>query len=129
MRKHNAQNYSIGIVAKMTGATKKQIRNWEANGHIPKADRIQYGDRAYRPAGENRQPARYHYSCHKGSSPGRSPIVRNTFCNWLSTYDGRHGMSMRRRNSGCDIIWLCQSGQGLGRWCPDRRSAGTPEMS
>ena len=26
----------------------KQIRNWEASGHIPKADRVQYGDRAYR---------------------------------------------------------------------------------
>ena len=48
MRKYKAQTFSIGIVAKMTGATKKQIRNWEANGHIPKADRIQYGDRAYR---------------------------------------------------------------------------------
>jgi len=48
MRKYQAQTFSIGIVAKMTGATKKQIRNWEASGHIPKADRIQYGDRAYR---------------------------------------------------------------------------------
>ena len=48
MRKYQAQTYSIGNVAKMTGATKKQIRNWETSGHIPKADRIQYGDRAYR---------------------------------------------------------------------------------
>jgi DNA-binding transcriptional MerR regulator len=48
MRKYQAQTYSIGNVAKMTGATKKQISNWEASGHIPKADRIQYGDRAYR---------------------------------------------------------------------------------
>jgi transposase len=48
MRKYQAQTYSIGKVAEMTGATKKQIRNWEANGHIPKADRVQYGDRAYR---------------------------------------------------------------------------------
>jgi hypothetical protein len=47
MRKYQAQTYSIGNVAKMTGATKKQIRNWEASGHIPKADRIHYGDRAY----------------------------------------------------------------------------------
>jgi hypothetical protein len=48
MRKYQAQTYSIGNVAKMTGATKKQIRNWEASGHIPKADRVQCGDRAYR---------------------------------------------------------------------------------
>ena len=48
MRTYQAQTYSIGSVAKITGATKKQIRNWEAGGHIPKADRIQYGDRAYR---------------------------------------------------------------------------------
>ena len=48
MRTYQKQTYSIGIVAKMTGATKKQIRNWEASGHIPKADRVQYGDRAYR---------------------------------------------------------------------------------
>ena len=48
MRKYQAQTYSIGNVAKITGATKKQIRNWEASGHIPKVDRIQYGDRSYR---------------------------------------------------------------------------------
>jgi len=48
MRKYQDQNFSIGNVAKMTGATKKQIRNWEASGHIPNADRIQYGGRAYR---------------------------------------------------------------------------------
>ena len=41
-------DYSIGDTAKISGATKKQIRNWEASGHIPKADRVQYGDRAYR---------------------------------------------------------------------------------
>ena len=48
MGKYQAQTYSIGNVAKLTGATKKQIRNWEANGHIPEAERVQYGDRAYR---------------------------------------------------------------------------------
>ena len=48
MRKYQAQTYSIGNVARITKATKKQIRNWEAKGHIPKADRVQYGDRAYR---------------------------------------------------------------------------------
>ena len=48
MRKYQAQTYSIGSVAELTGATKKQIRNWETSGYIPKADRIQYGDRAYR---------------------------------------------------------------------------------
>ena len=41
-------DYSIGDTSNMYGATKKQIRNWEASGHIPKADRVQYGDRAYR---------------------------------------------------------------------------------
>ena len=41
-------NFSIGDTAKMTGATQKQIRNWEAKGYIPKADRIVCGDRAYR---------------------------------------------------------------------------------
>jgi len=48
MRRYQAQTHSIGSVAKLTGATKKQIRNWEASGYIPKADRVQYGDRAYR---------------------------------------------------------------------------------
>ena len=41
-------DYSIGDTAKISGASQKQIRNWEAKGHIPKADRIVYGDRAYR---------------------------------------------------------------------------------
>ena len=40
--------FSIGDTAKMTGATQKQIRNWEANGYIPLADRIVCGERAYR---------------------------------------------------------------------------------
>ena len=41
-------DYSIGDTAKITGATKKQIRRWETKEHIPEADRVQYGDRAYR---------------------------------------------------------------------------------
>ena len=41
-------DYSIGDTSKISGASRKQIRNWEARGHIPKADRVQYGDRAYR---------------------------------------------------------------------------------
>ena len=41
-------NFSIGDTAKMTGATQKQIRNWEAKGYIPTADRVVSGDRAYR---------------------------------------------------------------------------------
>jgi DNA-binding transcriptional MerR regulator len=40
--------YSIGDTAKLTGATKKQIRNWEAKGYIPTADRVLSGDRGYR---------------------------------------------------------------------------------
>ncbi len=41
-------NYSIGDTAQMSGATQKQIRNWEAKGYIPTADRVVSGDRAYR---------------------------------------------------------------------------------
>ena len=40
--------FSIGDTAKTTGATQKQIRNWEANGYIPLADRVVCGERAYR---------------------------------------------------------------------------------
>ena len=40
--------YSIGDTANMTGASQKQIRNWEARGYIPKAKRVVCGDRAYR---------------------------------------------------------------------------------
>ena len=42
------QNYSIGDTAQMSCATQKQIRNWEAKGYIPTADRVVSGDRAYR---------------------------------------------------------------------------------
>ena len=41
-------SFSIGDTAKLTGATQKQIRNWEANGYIPLADRVVCGERAYR---------------------------------------------------------------------------------
>ena len=40
--------YSIGDTSKMSGASKKQIRNWEGRNYIPKADRVVSGDRAYR---------------------------------------------------------------------------------
>jgi DNA-binding transcriptional MerR regulator len=40
--------YSIGDTANMTGVTQKQIRNWEAKGYIPQADRVVSGERAYR---------------------------------------------------------------------------------
>ena len=40
--------YSIGDAAKMTGVTRRQIRNWESRGYIPEADRILSGIRAYR---------------------------------------------------------------------------------
>lgn len=40
--------YSIGDTAKLTGASQKQIRNWEARGYIPTAERVVSGDRAYR---------------------------------------------------------------------------------
>jgi DNA-binding transcriptional MerR regulator len=48
MTSKNEQNFSIGDTAQLTGATQKQIRNWEAQGHIPKAERIKSGNRAYR---------------------------------------------------------------------------------
>jgi DNA-binding transcriptional MerR regulator len=44
----NKKDYSIGDTAKMTGATQKQIRNWESKGYIPKANRVASGDRSYR---------------------------------------------------------------------------------
>ena len=40
--------YSIGDTSKMTGVSQKQIRNWEARGYIPEADRVVCGERAYR---------------------------------------------------------------------------------
>ena len=48
MTSNKAQNYSIGDTAKMSGASQKQIRNWEDRGYIPKAYRVVSGDRAYR---------------------------------------------------------------------------------
>ena len=48
MKKYQAQNYSIGDTSKMSGASKKQIRNWEDRKYIPTADRVVSGDRAYR---------------------------------------------------------------------------------
>ena len=40
--------YSIGDTAKITNVSQKQIRDWEANGYIPKAERVVCGVRAYR---------------------------------------------------------------------------------
>ena len=40
--------FSIGDTSIKTGASQKQIRNWEARGHIPKAERIVYGSRSFR---------------------------------------------------------------------------------
>lgn len=48
MNQPRKNTFSIGDTAKMTGATQKQIRNWEANGYIPLADRVVCGERAYR---------------------------------------------------------------------------------
>ncbi len=42
------QTYSIGDSAKMTGATQKQIRNWEVRKYIPTAERVVCGERSYR---------------------------------------------------------------------------------
>jgi hypothetical protein len=40
--------FSIGDAATMAGVTQRQIRDWEAWGYIPKAQRLIWGDRAYR---------------------------------------------------------------------------------
>ncbi len=48
MTTESKKTFSIGDTAKMTGATQKQLRNWEARGYIPTVDRVVSGDRAYR---------------------------------------------------------------------------------
>ena len=40
--------FSIGDTSRLSGASKKQIRNWEAKGYISEAERVVCGDRAYR---------------------------------------------------------------------------------
>lgn len=40
--------FSIGDTARMTGVTRKKIRNWEARGYIPDAYRVVCGKRSYR---------------------------------------------------------------------------------
>jgi DNA-binding transcriptional MerR regulator len=42
------ETYSIGDTARMTGVSQKQLRHWEAKGHIPAPMRIVCGQRAYR---------------------------------------------------------------------------------
>jgi len=42
------KTFSIGDTSRLSGASKKQIRNWEAKGYIPEAERVVCGDRAYR---------------------------------------------------------------------------------
>lgn len=48
MEKARRKAFSIGDTAKITGASQKQIRHWEARGYITKADRVRCGERAYR---------------------------------------------------------------------------------
>ena len=40
--------FSIGDAARKSRASQKQIRNWEARGFIPQAERIVYGSRGFR---------------------------------------------------------------------------------
>ena len=40
--------FSIGSASRMTGVTRKQIRNWEERGYIPDAYRVVCGEKAYR---------------------------------------------------------------------------------
>jgi len=45
---NHSKTFSIGDTAKLTGASQKQLRNWEARGYIPPATRVVCGERAYR---------------------------------------------------------------------------------
>jgi DNA-binding transcriptional MerR regulator len=40
--------FSIGDSAEMAEVSQRQIRDWEARGYIPKAQRLICGERAYR---------------------------------------------------------------------------------
>ena len=48
MNESKERTFSIGDTAKITAVSKKQIRNWEARGYIPEAERVVCGERAYR---------------------------------------------------------------------------------
>ena len=48
MTTESKKTFSIGDTAKMTGATQKQIRHWEASGFIPLAERLVCGERSFR---------------------------------------------------------------------------------
>jgi DNA-binding transcriptional MerR regulator len=48
MNESKERTFSIGDTAKITSVSKKQIRNWEARGYIPEAERVVCGERAYR---------------------------------------------------------------------------------
>ena len=48
MTSYKAQTFSIGDTAKMTSASQKQIRHWEAKGYISEAARVVSGVQAYR---------------------------------------------------------------------------------
>lgn len=48
MNHQNTKTFSIGDTANLTGASQKQIRNWEAKGYIPEPGRVVSGVRAYR---------------------------------------------------------------------------------
>ncbi len=45
---YRSKKFSIGDASSRTGATVKQIRNWEEQGYITKATRIICGERSYR---------------------------------------------------------------------------------
>lgn len=48
MENDSKLTFSIGDASKISGVPQKQIRDWEKRGHIPKADRLVSGIRAYR---------------------------------------------------------------------------------
>ena len=48
MKQKESKKFSIGQAATLCGCTTKQIRNWEIQGYIDSAFRVQSGVRSYR---------------------------------------------------------------------------------
>jgi len=48
MSDKESKKFSIGRAAALCGCTTKQIRNWENQGYIDRAFRVQSGERAFR---------------------------------------------------------------------------------
>jgi len=48
MSNRREKTFSIGDAAKIARVSQKQLRHWESKKYIPEADRIIYGERAFR---------------------------------------------------------------------------------